>query len=35
LTEGDVEFAKLYFRARPLVGRPRGGAMKHVESELT
>jgi uncharacterized protein (DUF433 family) len=34
LTEGDVEFAKLYFRARPPVGRPRGGARKHVETEL-
>src|SRR5262249_61594558 len=31
LTEGDVEFAKLYFRARPPVGRPRGGAKKHDE----
>jgi uncharacterized protein (DUF433 family) len=24
LTENDVEFAKLYYRARPSVGRPRG-----------
>jgi uncharacterized protein (DUF433 family) len=28
LTEADVEFAKLYFRARPPVGRPRSGVSK-------
>lgn len=33
LTEGDVEFAKLYYLARPPVGRPCGGANKHVESD--
>jgi len=31
LTEDDVRFAKLYYRARPPVGRPRDGARKHVE----
>lgn len=31
LTEADVAFAKLYYRARPSVGRPRDGAKKHVE----
>jgi uncharacterized protein (DUF433 family) len=32
LTKGDVEFAKLYYRARPPVGRPRaGGGSKHAE----
>lgn len=31
LTEDDVKFARLYFRARPGVGRPRDGAKKHVE----
>lgn len=32
LTMGDVEFAKLYFRARPPVGRPRNGEKKDVET---
>jgi uncharacterized protein (DUF433 family) len=27
LTEGDVEFAKLYYRARPPVGRPRASGV--------
>jgi uncharacterized protein (DUF433 family) len=32
LTEGDVSFARLYYRARPPVGRPRtSGAVRHVE----
>jgi uncharacterized protein (DUF433 family) len=31
LTEGDVNFARLYYRARPPMGRPRVGAAKHVE----
>jgi uncharacterized protein (DUF433 family) len=31
LTEDDVKFAKLYFRARPPIGRPRDGAHKNVE----
>jgi uncharacterized protein (DUF433 family) len=32
LTEGDVEFAKLYYRARPPVGRPRAsGVTEDVE----
>jgi uncharacterized protein (DUF433 family) len=32
LTEGDVEFAKLYYLARPPVGRPPGaGGVKHAE----
>lgn len=31
LTEGDVEFAKLYYRARPPLGRPRAtGTTEHV-----
>lgn len=31
LTEDDVKFARLYYSARPPVGRPREGAKKHVE----
>jgi uncharacterized protein (DUF433 family) len=31
LTEDDVKFARLYFRARPFVGRPRKGAEEHVD----
>jgi uncharacterized protein (DUF433 family) len=32
LTKGDVEFAKLYYRARPSVGRPRvDGELKHAD----
>jgi uncharacterized protein (DUF433 family) len=32
LTKGDVEFAKLYYGARPPVGRPRvDGELKHAE----
>jgi uncharacterized protein (DUF433 family) len=34
LTKGDVEFAKLYYRARPPVGRPRvDGELKHAEPD--
>lgn len=31
LTEDDVKFARLYFRARPPVGRPKDGANKNVK----
>jgi uncharacterized protein (DUF433 family) len=31
LTEDDVKFARLYFKARPSVGRPSAGAKKNVE----
>lgn len=30
LTEGDVEFAKLYYRAHPTVGRPRSDGAPHA-----
>ncbi|MGJ4883813.1 DUF433 domain-containing protein [Bradyrhizobium sp. HKCCYLRH3097] len=32
LTEGDVEFAKLYYRAHPTVGRPRSDGAPHAVS---
>jgi len=34
LTKDDVEFAKLYYRARPPIGRPPRGVVGNVEHEI-
>lgn len=34
LTDGDVEFAKLYYRAHPPVGRPRSDGVPHARTNL-
>lgn len=33
LTDGDVEFAKLYYRAHPPVGRPRSDGVAHARTD--